>query len=66
MDTGFTPEQMEQIKILLMVVLAIPGFFLLRFIAFMILPRSILRLISKKYKIKNEHLNKREKKFYED
>ncbi len=41
----FTPEQWEQMKIVLMIIGAIPGYFLFRFVIFMILPKSVLRYL---------------------
>lgn len=66
MDQELTPEQVEQIKYILMFVLAIPAFLLVRFVFYLILPRGILKIFHKKHGYKNKDLLKKEKKFYED
>jgi hypothetical protein len=65
MDQDFTPEQLEMMKYVIFGLLLIPGFFLLRFVVYLITPRFILKLFHKKYGYKKEALEK-EKKFYED
>ena len=66
MDQDFTPEQIEQIKYWLMIVLAIPMLFVVRFFIYLILPRGFLKMFHKKHGYKNKELLKKEKKFYED
>jgi len=66
MDQELTPEQLDQIKYILMFVLAIPMIFIVRFFIYLILPRGILKMFHKKHGYKNKDLLKKEKKFYED
>ena len=71
MEQEFTPEQWEQMKYLIMALLAIPALFALRFFFYLILPRGILKMFhkdqgyGKKKKGQKDPL-KKEKKFYED
>jgi hypothetical protein len=66
MDQDFTPEQIDQIKLWLMIVLAIPMLFVVRFFIYLILPRGFLKMFHKKHGYKNKDVLKREKRFYED
>ena len=68
MEQEFTPEQLETVKYVIMGLLAIPIFFLVRFVFYLILPRGILKMFHKDqgYGKKNKKSLQREKKFYED
>ena len=66
MDQELTPEQLDQIKYILMFVLAIPMILVVRFFIYLILPRGILKFFHRKHGYKNKDLLKKEKKFYED
>lgn len=62
-----TPEQIEQIKPILYIAAIIPGLLLLRFLVFMILPKSILKkYFSGRKGYKNAEALKKKKRSFDD
>lgn len=61
----FTPEQWEDMKFVLMIVLAIPALFALRLLVFMILPKSVIRylFLGKRGEPPELHKNKNRRHF---
>ncbi len=67
MDQELSQEQVEWLWYMAAIAAILPGIFILRFIVYTFLPRSVVKFFFKnKLGYKNENVLKKEKKFYED
>lgn len=67
MGVNLTEEDIESIKIVLAILLFIPGLLLLRFLVFLILPKGMLKFFfRKKQGFKQDEHKKKNQKFWQE